>query len=185
MRKTTAVLGLIAALAVPATAAATPTDAHKQAAKAQCKLLRGKTEASREAFRAKYHGKARCIRRKAAEEHAEHAEAKRNAAKDCKAERDDANFPAGHDGKTFEEFYGTNANGRNAYGKCVSTKARAKKEEMDAEDEQDAKEFKNAAKECAAEREAIGREKFAQEYGTNENRRNAFGRCVSRKTRDL
>ena len=42
--------------------------------------------------------------------------------------------PATHDGKTFEQFYGKNKNGKNAYGKCVSTKAKQKKAEMDAED---------------------------------------------------
>lgn len=29
---------------------------------------------------------------------------------------------AEHEGKTFEQFYGTNKNGRNAFGKCVSSK---------------------------------------------------------------
>lgn len=48
-----------------------------------------------------------------------------NAAKACKAERSDPNFAATHDGKTFDEFYGTNRNLKNAYGKCVSSKAKA------------------------------------------------------------
>ena len=55
---------------------------------------------------------------------------------------------------------------------------------MDAEDSEDAAETKNAAKRCAAEREEMGREDFADEYGTNPNKRNAFGKCVSRKTED-
>jgi hypothetical protein len=40
---------------------------------------------------------------------------------------------------------------------------------------------KNAAKECAAERREMGRDAFAEQYGTNKNGRNAFGKCVSRK----
>ncbi len=48
-----------------------------------------------------------------------------NAAKACKAERADPAFAETHDDKTFAEFYGTNRNNRNAFGKCVSTKARA------------------------------------------------------------
>jgi hypothetical protein len=62
---------------------------------------------------------------KAAEDQddAQEVQAFKNAAKECAAERSDAGFPAGHDGKTFEEFYGTNRNKRNAFGKCVSSKS--------------------------------------------------------------
>ena len=52
-----------------------------------------------------------------------------NAAKTCKAELADANFAAGHDGKSFAQYYGTSANAKgkgNAFGKCVSQKASAK-----------------------------------------------------------
>jgi hypothetical protein len=49
------------------------------------------------------------------------------AAHECKAERAD-------DAEAFEERYGTNANRRNAFGKCVSTKA---KEGEDADDKDD------------------------------------------------
>ena len=38
----------------------------------------------------------------------------------------------------------------------------------------------NAAKECKAERQADP-EEFATNYGTNGNKRNAFGKCVSSK----
>ena len=44
-------------------------------------------------------------------------------------------------------------------------------------------EFKNAAKECRAEREADP-EGFQEAYGTNGNKRNAFGKCVSGKAKD-
>ena len=46
-----------------------------------------------------------------------------NAAKQCKAERSDSGFAAAHGGKSFAEYYGTNRNNRNAFGKCVSRKA--------------------------------------------------------------
>lgn len=44
----------------------------------------------------------------------------------------------------------------------------------------------NAAKECRAERGSTDatREAFAVKYGTNKNRRNAFGKCVSRRALD-
>jgi hypothetical protein len=44
----------------------------------------------------------------------------------------------------------------------------------------------NAAKQCRAERGTTSatREAFAAEYGTNANKRNAFGKCVSQKARE-
>ena len=51
-----------------------------------------------------------------------------NAAQACRTEQADANFAASHDGKTFDQFYGTNANLKNAFGKCVSSKAKAAQE---------------------------------------------------------
>ena len=64
-------------------------------------------------------------------------EEKVNAAKECKAEQADPAFADAHEGKTFDEFYGTNGNPKketpgalkNAFGKCVSSKAKAKGEE--------------------------------------------------------
>jgi hypothetical protein len=91
-----------------------------------------------------------------------------NAAKECKAER-------AKDPDAFAKKYGTNANLRNAFGKCVSGKSH----EQDAEDQQ---ETLNAAKECKAER-AKDRDAFADKYGTNANKRNAFGKCVSAKAK--
>lgn len=48
-----------------------------------------------------------------------------NAAQQCKAERSDPAFGDTHGGKTFDEVYGTNKNLKNAFGKCVSGKAKA------------------------------------------------------------
>ena len=42
----------------------------------------------------------------------------------------------------------------------------------------------NPARACKAEREEMGDEEFAGEYGVNENRGNAFGKCVSREARE-
>jgi hypothetical protein len=95
---------------------------------------------------------------------------KRHAAKECKAERQELGRQA------FAEKYGTNRNKRNAFGKCVSKKAHQAEVERKAA-------RKKAAKECRAEREQLGAEGFAQKYGTNANRRNAFGKCVSRNAK--
>lgn len=60
----------------------------------------------------------------------------KNAAKECKAERQDpTTIPGNTENETFEEFYGTNKNGKNAFGKCVSGKAKAQNDEEEPETE--------------------------------------------------
>jgi hypothetical protein len=187
MKTLSAVIVLAAVLVLPAGAVAKPDASDKRAAIAQCKSERGKSKATRRAFKAKYHSFSRCIHQNTAEERAERKAARKQAAKECKAERADADFPATHDGKTFQEFYGKNKNGRNAFGKCVSTKARELKAKEDEADAQDVAEFKNAAKQCQSESNdpdfpaSHDGKSFSDFYGTNKNHRNAFGKCVSGK----
>ncbi len=40
-----------------------------------------------------------------------------------------------------------------------------------------------AEKACKAERNSLGVEAFSEKYGTNHNKRNAFGKCVSGKSK--
>lgn len=103
----------------------------------------------------------------------------KNAAKVCKAERESMGVAA------FQKKYGTNANLRNAFGKCVSAKSKDDKDEKDAKDEDDDKDEKSsgAAKVCKSERASMGAEAFAKKYGTNHNLKNAFGKCVSGKAK--
>jgi hypothetical protein len=109
-----------------------------------------------------------------------------NAAQACRAEQSqsDADFAAAHGGKTFQQFYGTNKNGRNAFGRCVSTKAKAASQEQQ-------QATINAAKSCRAEQKASdfaashGGKSFKDFYGTNANKSNAFGKCVSKKAKEL
>jgi hypothetical protein len=89
-----------------------------------------------------------------------------NAAQECRAERGEIGVTA------FRAKYGANDNKRNAFGKCVSKKAKAHERKRKAE-------RRNAAKECRAERDDIGETAFADKYGTNKNKSNAFGKCVS------
>jgi membrane protein involved in colicin uptake len=175
MKTILATTGLAAVLLLPTGVVAKPDQSEKDAAKSQCRAERGKSKATREAFRANYDGFADCVRQAAADEEAENDEARMNAAKECKAERAEMGSEA------FAEEYGTNENAKNAFGKCVSEKAAEKKAAMDAADAQQIAETKNAAKACAAERNEMGRDAFVEEYGTNQNGRNAFGRCVSRR----
>ena len=106
----------------------------------------------------------------------------RNAAQECKAEMADPNFPAGHGGMTFAEFYGTNHNDRNAFGKCVSGKVHELVNEI-------RNNLLNAAQLCREERSDPnfandhGGKSFEEFYGKNKNKRNAFGKCVSGKAK--
>jgi hypothetical protein len=92
-----------------------------------------------------------------------------NAAKACKAERgtSDASIAA------FKAKYGTNANTANAFGKCVSGKVKKAEAAEKAEE--------NAAKKCEAERGTTDASiaAFKTKYGTNANKANVFGKCVS------
>jgi hypothetical protein len=166
MRTLFTAIVLTALLVLPAGAAAKPDQADKRAAIAQCKSERGKSKATRKAFKSEYHSFKRCVRQNTTEEAAERKEARENAAKLCKAE--------GHKGKAF--------------GKCVAAKAKELKQAEDAEDAQEVKAFKNAAKQCKAESAdpnfpaSHDGKTFEEFYGTNHNRRNAFGKCVSSKT---
>lgn len=68
-----------------------------------------------------------------------------------------------------------------AFGKCVSTTARStsnKDESTQVSDED------NAAKQCRAERSQDDAA-FKDKYGTNHNKSNAFGKCVSQKARTM
>jgi hypothetical protein len=169
---------LALALALPAGALAKtgPDRGDRLAAKAECKTLRGATDVTREAFRTEFRSFGACVSRTARDEAREEKSARTNAAQECKTERE-------ADPVAFMDDHGTNPNKRNAFGKCVSKKAKAKEDAADERDAREAREFKNAAKECDAERDADPDE-FATTYGTNENKSNAFGKCVSKKASD-
>jgi hypothetical protein len=163
MKKITVVAGLALTLVLPTVAAAKPApdQGDKRAAQAECKALRGQTAATHEAFRALQKSFVACVKAKSRDEAQEEQNAHSNAAKECKAE--------GLHGREF--------------GKCVSEKAKAKEHAADEQDQEDAAEQKNAAKECATERDADA-DAFRTQYGTNANKRNAFGKCVSQKVRE-
>jgi len=91
----------------------------------------------------------------------------------CRAERS-ANATG------FKEKYGTNKNKSNAFGKCVSQKAKEHEDgDDDGGDNRD-----NAAELCRAERSANAAA-FKDKYGTNPNKANAFGKCVSKTAHSL
>ena len=90
--------------------------------------------------------------------------AEKNAAKKkCKAER-------AADRAAYKAKYGSNG-----LGKCIAGQS---------EDDEATDAEKNAAKECKAERADIGVEAFKDKYGTNANKANAFGKCVSKLSKE-
>src|SRR4051794_37339382 len=97
-------------------------------------------------------------------------QAQTDAAKQCKAE--EAADPA-----AFKTKYGTGKTGNNAYGKCVSGKAKAQTNQQVSDE---TKTDVSPAKSCKTERTAAPAA-FKAKYGTNKNKSNAFGKCVSAK----
>jgi hypothetical protein len=99
------------------------------------------------------------------------------ASASCRAQQADATFAASHSGKTFAQFYGTGKSGKNAMGNCVSSTTQATTAAQ-------SQATVNAAKACRAEQKADSAG-FASHYGTGTAKTNAFGKCVSAKTKTL
>ena len=115
----------------------------------------------------------KCVSKRAAATKQAATVAKSNASKQCTAEEQ-------ADSAAFAEKYGTGKNGANAHGKCVSQKAKAETAET-VKDE--VKADVSAAKACKTERKADPAA-FREKYGTNKNKRNAFGKCVSKQAKE-
>ena len=150
-------------LALVFSALATAKPANKEAKKLAHQQCNAEKRADKGAFKATY-GK-RAMRTCKKGEKSEFKDELKNAAQECKEERM-------ADPDAFKDKYASNYNEKNAFGKCVS---QAVKAEM--ADEVEA--FKNAAKECKTYREDVGKHVFNETYGSNNNKRNAFGKCVS------
>jgi len=166
-------LAAVAVIAVPAFALAAGGSATKSA-QSQCRAERAAMGTA--VFKLTYgtnHNRSnafgKCVSAHAKTNTKIEATAKQNASTQCTTER--AADPA-----AFALKYGTNKNGKNAFGKCVSQKAKAL---ANAQEKSTQTAEINAAKQCKAER-AAGPAAFALKYGTNHNRRNAFGKCVSK-----
>jgi hypothetical protein len=152
----------------PAAAFATPTPAQ-QAAK-DCSTLRAKmgVTAFAQAFATSGTSNAfgKCVSKLAQVEQANQT----SASTLCRMEQADPNFASTHGGKTFVQFYGK-GNGKNAFGNCVSLKARNSSKPEQAE--------MNPARTCSLLRTKLSRSLFALAFGTNASHANAFGKCVS------
>lgn len=170
---------VVLALAVPAAAFAddtTPAPTTQATAQAACSAQR--TAIGADAFKQLYGtnaNKANAFGKCVSKASKDGEENDATAATDCKKEQSDPAFADAHAGKSFSQFYGTNKSGNNAFGKCVSASSNAA-------DHADQAATIAAAKSCKTER-AADRDAFKNKYGTNANKANAFGKCVSAKTK--
>ena len=111
----------------------------------------------------------KCVSHRTAQNSSDQSSAQTSAEKQCREQR--KNDPSG--------FASQGGSKRNAFGKCVSTTARAKSQKDESTQVSDED---NAAKQCRAEQKS-GSAAFKDKYGTNANKSNAFGKCVSQKAR--
>jgi hypothetical protein len=149
----TLMLGAVMALVLPATALAVQgTPSPEELAKTACKTE--KSQMGTKTFKKTYAAKSTSKAMKAC-----------LAKQGVVAETEAAPAPAAPDPVKFAE-YGTNENGKNAYGKCVSSKAKA-------ESEENTEDRVSAAETC----KAMTKEAREAEFGT---KKNAFGKCVSK-----
>jgi hypothetical protein len=153
------------AITASAVAANPPSPADKAAAVKQCSTER--TAMGVPAFRLLYGTNAnrsnafgKCVSKLAQQ----NAKNQANAAAQCRSER--AADPA-----AFAAKYGSGKKHANAFGNCVSRKAKAAAA-------QQVQATVNAAKACWTERKADPAA-FKAKYGSNANKSNAFGKCVS------
>jgi hypothetical protein len=169
MRKFVYVL-IAAALALPAFAVAGKPSPNQAAAGKQCAAERAAMLAP--AFKLLYGTNAnrsnafgKCVSKLVQQ----NAKNQTNAASQCRSERTT-------DVAAFAAKYGKGKKHGNAFGNCVSQTAKAA-----AKQQQQA--TTNAAKACWAERQPDPAA-FKAKYGTNANKSNAFGKCVSGKVKN-
>jgi hypothetical protein len=180
MRKIAVTIAL-AALGLPAAAHAdgTPSTTDRASASQSCRIERGTTSATREAFAQKYgtnknkkNAFGKCVSKQAVAVQKAGDEARSDASAACRTEQGTTDETQA----AFADKYGTNKNKKNAFGKCVSQKA-------EEQEHQNAEARTGAAKACADERgtTAATQSAFFAKYGTNQNKKNAFGKCVSKQ----
>jgi hypothetical protein len=122
----------------------------------------GKGKTGKDAF-------ARCVSTVAKANSRSEQQGRMNPARTCRALRTQLHATV------FAKTYGKNANDRNAMGKCVSATAKTQ-----AKNEASASATCKAEQSDAAFASTHSGQTFEQTYGTNGDRSNAFGMCVSK-----
>ena len=120
------------ALLIAPSATAKPTKPERTNAAKECRAEGVTPKDGRRAF-------GECVREKVREHRSERRAMRREAVQECRDERGDTEDSRAQ----FREDYGTNGNrdnrgkGRNAFGKCVSSKVKEKNEEEEEADEEE------------------------------------------------
>jgi hypothetical protein len=166
-------LGAVVALAFPAAALAQePAASAEQLAATACKTEKAEMGAAKfkltyGAVKSTAKAKENCLAQRGIAAEATIA----NAAHACRAERQSMGAEA------FAVKYaaaGTNHNGRNAHGKCVSSQAKAKSEAQT--------EARVSAADSCKQLKAGDAAAFTASFG---EKRNAFGKCVAKTAKEL
>ena len=150
MKRTLIVTFAVVVLAAPIAALANQNAAGLTKANAarDCATLKGKMV--RTAFAAAYATLGACVSSFTAVEQQNSASADQS----CRTEMGDATFSLSHNGKTFDQFYGTGKKQANAYGNCVSLKAKNSSTAAQ-------QAIQNPSRTCRAARTAMGAAPFA------------------------
>lgn len=158
--KNTLIALIVAAVVAPAAAlAGGPSNDATKSAQADCTALRAKVGAT--AFTAAYSSFGACVSRYAPIQQ----QSITSANDSCTAQQADTSFAAAHNGKTFDQFYGTGKKANNALGNCISMLAKASAQAERAN-------RLNPAQTCRASQKQMGATAFSALYRT-------FGKCVS------
>ena len=112
----------------------------------------------------------KCVSKMQSQDTGDQSSAQSSAEQQCRA----ALQSMGQD--AFDQKYGTNKNGRNGFGKCVSATA---KQLASSTEQKQVRATENAAATCRSDK-ATDPTTFATAYGSG---RNAFGKCVSQKAK--
>src|SRR6266540_514831 len=174
MKRLVLTTAFVVAIAMVASATAAPSPDATKNANSACTALRAKIGPT--VFGQAYATFGRCVSALAQVEQQNLT----SAQSACSAEQSDPIFATNHGGTTFDQFYGSGPKGKNAFGNCVSAKARASSKA-------EGQDRPNPARTCRAEQSDAtfvadhGGKTFAQFYGTNADMSNAFGKCVSTK----
>jgi hypothetical protein len=110
----------------------------------------------------------KCVSKMASQDRADNSSAQSSAEQQCRSQLQSMGQDA------FDKKYGTNKNGRNGFGKCVSQNAKQLASSM----EQKQVQAQDTAAAACRSAKSSDPTTFSSSYGTG---RNAFGKCVSQK----
>ena len=182
MRKVVLIVTAAVATAAPAVALASSSSSQNSAEK-QCRTEQ--TQMGATTFKStfgtgknKKNAFGQCVSHRTQQNKTDEGKSMTSAEKQCRAQQSDSTFATTHGGMTFDEFYGSNHNDKNAFGKCVSSTAKSMTKSTE---NTQVKAEVSAAKQCRS-MQSTSATTFATKFGSKSN---AFGKCVSQTAHQL